>query len=132
MILFLKILSPLYERVENVKHTPKKMNSYAGAKIKLIYLVIYFLIVFAMFFSSCFNNKDRQVIASYNEKELFISDIVDDIPFNTSDSAYFAEKYVNDWIRKQLMLSYAEMNLSSGLLSYQKQIDDYNGRLKTS
>ena len=46
MILFLKILSPLYERVENVKHTPKKMNSYAGAKIKLIYLVIYFLIVF--------------------------------------------------------------------------------------
>ena len=82
-----------------------------------------------MFFSSCFNNKDRQVIASYNEKDLYISDIVDNIPFNTSDSAYFAEKYVNDWIRKQLMLSYAEMNLNSGLLSYQKQIDDYKASL---
>ena len=36
---------------------------------------------------------------------------------------------MNDWIRKELMISYAEMNLSMDLLKYEKQIEDYRASL---
>ena len=36
---------------------------------------------------------------------------------------------MNDWIRKELMLSHAEMNVSADLVKYEKQIEDYRASL---
>jgi len=51
------------------------------------------------------------------------------MPNQIEDSTYFVEKFMNDWIRKELMISYAEMNLSKGLLKYEKQIKEYRASL---
>lgn len=90
---------------------------------------IIFFIVLAILLISCFDNNEDQLVASCNEKDLFVSDVVGNIPSKTTDSIYFADKFVDDWLRKQLMLSYAEMNLSADLLKYEKQIDDYRASL---
>ena len=89
----------------------------------LITIVIPFLL------SSCFSKEEGKKIASVNEKELFLSDIIDDMPNQIEDSAYFVERFMNDWIRKELMISHAEMNLSNDLLKYEKQIEDYRASL---
>ena len=71
---------------------------------------------------ACSSKEKDGIIASVNEKELFLSDIIDNMPNEIEDSAYFVEKFTNDWIRKKLMFSFAEMNLSTDLLEYEKQI----------
>lgn len=89
----------------------------------LIALAIFLLL------SSCFSKEKGRVIASVYEKELFLSDVIDNMPANIEDSVYFVEKFMNDWIRRELMVSYAEMNLSTDILSYEKQIEDYRSSL---
>ena len=78
---------------------------------------------------ACSSKEKDGIIASVNEKELFLSDIIDNMPNEIEDSAYFVEKFTNDWIRKELMISYAEMNLSTDLLEYEKQIEEYRASL---
>jgi hypothetical protein len=87
------------------------------------------IIVSPLLLASCFNKDERRIIASVNEKELFLNDVIDEMPIQIEDSSYFVEKFMNDWIRKELMISYAEMNLSKGLLKYEKQIEDYRASL---
>ena len=85
--------------------------------------------IIALSLSSCFNKEDKEVIASYNEKDLFLSEITSKIPKHLEDSAYFVEKYIDDWIRKELMISYAEINLNKDLIYYEEQINDYRASL---
>ena len=78
---------------------------------------------------SCSSKHDDKIIASVYEKDLTYSEIIDAIPDEVEDSSYFAEKFINDWIRKELMLSYAEININTDLLKYKKQIEDYRSSL---
>ena len=78
---------------------------------------------------SCLSDKDEDIIASVNEKKLYLSDIKSNMPKYLEDSSYFVEKFINDWTRKQVMLSEAEMNLNSNLEKYEKQIEDYRASL---
>ena len=68
-------------------------------------------------------------MASVNEKKLFLSDIIENLPHQLEDSLYFVEKFMNNWIRNELMLSYAEINLNMDLLKFEKQIEDYRASL---
>ncbi len=79
--------------------------------------------------SSCLTNKKDKIIASVNKKELLFSDVILDMPIYIEDSIYFVEKFINDWIRKEIMLSHAELNLNTDLLKYQKQIENYRASL---
>ena len=45
------------------------------------------------------------------------------------NKTYFVEKFINDWIRRQLLLSHAEINLSVDLVKYEKQVEDYRASL---
>ena len=90
---------------------------------------LFIMLVIPLLFSSCFPREEDRMIASFYEKELFLSDVIDDMPNQIEDSAYFVEKFMNDWIRKELMRSHAEMNLSADLFNYEKQIDDYRSSL---
>ena len=78
---------------------------------------------------SCFNNDDQKVIASVYEKDLLLSEVIKEMPQTTEDSTFFVERYMNLWIRKQLMIYHAEINLSSDLLDYEKQITEYRSSL---
>lgn len=90
---------------------------------------IIIVLVSFLFFSSCIYKDERKVIASINEKELELSVVLDEMPNHIEDSAYFVEKFINNWIRKELLLSHAEMNINMDLFEFEKQIEDYRESL---
>ena len=89
--------------------------------------LFFFASVFIL--TSCFNNEKGRVIASVNENDLLLSQVLKEMPNQIEDSTFFVEKYINDWIRKQLMIYHAEINLSSDIQNYEKQIEDYRASL---
>ena len=91
--------------------------------MKRLFLAISVLIL------SCASKEEDKVIASFYGKDLMLSHVIDEIPGQVEDSAYFVETFINDWIRKEVMLSHAEMNLSSDLLKHEKKIQDYRASL---
>ena len=78
---------------------------------------------------SCFNNETKHILASVNNKDLLLSDVIKEMPKETEDSTFFVERYMYEWIRKQLMIYNAEMNIESDLLDYKKQIEEYKHSL---
>jgi len=90
---------------------------------QLIFLTSVFIL------TSCFNNEKGRVIASVNENDLLLSQVLKEMPNQIEDSTFFVDKYMNDWIRKQLMIYHAEINLSSDIQNYEKQIEDYRTSL---
>lgn len=90
------------------------------------------LLVFSavvLLLSSCFNNNEGRIIASVNEKDLMLEEVLEEMPIQIEDSSFFVERYMNDWIRKQLMIYHAEINLSSAIQNYDKQIKEYRASL---
>jgi hypothetical protein len=90
---------------------------------------IFILVAFLILAVACFNDDNQKVIASVHKKDLLLSEVIKEMPQATEDSAFFVERYVNLWIRKQLMIYHAEINLSSDLLDYEKQITEYRSSL---
>lgn len=88
-----------------------------------------FILLFTAFILSCSSDNNSLVIASVNNKELLKEDLLTEMPKKLEDSTYFVEKFINDWIRKELLLSNAEMNLSTELVHYEKQIEEYRASL---
>jgi len=89
----------------------------------------FLILAFLTFTVSCFNVDDKQIIASVNEKDLLLSEVLKEMPKATEDSTFFIERYMNLWIRKQLMIYHAEINVSSDLLNYEAQIAEYRSSL---
>ena len=89
----------------------------------------FLILAFLTFSVSCFNNNDKQIIGSVNEKNLFLSEVTKEMPKEIEDSTFFIDQYKNLWIRKQLMIYHAEINLSSNLLDYETQISEYRSSL---
>ncbi len=90
------------------------------------------LLVFSavvLLLSSCFNNNEGRIIASVNEKDLMLEEVLEEMPIQIEDSSFFVERYMNDWIRNQLMIYHAEINLSSAIQNYEKQIKEYRASL---
>jgi hypothetical protein len=90
---------------------------------------ILIFLIFLMLTVACFNGNDQRVIASVNEKDLLLSEVIKEMPEFTEDSSFFIDSYINIWVRKQLMIYHAEINLSSGLTDYEKQIQEYRESL---
>ena len=82
-----------------------------------------------MLIVACFNNDNQTIIASVYEKDLSLSEVIKEMPPTTEDSVFFVERYMNLWIRKQLMLHHARINLNSDLLDHEKQITEYRSSL---
>ena len=90
---------------------------------------IFIFFAFSILAVACFNDNNQKVIASVHEKDLLLSEVIKEMPRVTEDSAFFMQHYINEWIRKQLMLYHAEINLNSDLLDYEKQIIEYRSSL---
>ena len=94
--------------------------------MKFYYLIFIYIIIVI---SSCVDNREDILIASVNEDDLLLSDIIKEMPVQSSDSAFFVQHYMNEWIREKLMLYHAEINLSSDMQDFHKQIDEYRSSL---
>ena len=57
------------------------------------------ILAFSLFFISCVPKDEARIIASFNEEELFLSDVISQMPNQTKDSAFFVQRFINDWIR---------------------------------
>jgi len=79
--------------------------------------------------SACINSADKTIIASVNEHDLLLSEVLKEMPIQIVDSSYFVQHYMNDWVKKQLMLYHAEINLSIDMQDYHKQIEEYRASL---
>lgn len=75
--------------------------------------------------------KDNTAIARAENKYLIYSDIEDIIPkhLNKEDSLLFITNYINSWIKENLILQKAEINLSDNQKDFQKQLEDYRKSL---
>lgn len=72
-----------------------------------------------------------ELVARAFDKYLYRSDLVDAIPEGSSeaDSITLARRYIETWIRNQLMLDRAELALSSEQKDFDKKIEEYRSSL---
>jgi len=77
------------------------------------------------------NKPDQKPIAKVHNKYLYEGEIADIFPkgITPRDSVLIAKKFIDNWIRKELMLRKAEMNLSDKDKNFDKQIADYRASL---
>lgn len=90
------------------------------------------LILIILFFTGCqyFQPKEEtqeKVIARVGDKQLVAANFVDLIPSNLApmDSSIFVEKFVLDWVKKQLLISKAEEAIDFNEARIQKKVLDY-------
>jgi len=94
----------------------------------LIYIVLLF------FLGSCLKEKtsnSNRAIAKVYDSYLYVSDLEGIVSSKISkdDSIIIVRNYINNWIKKQLMVRKAEINLSNESKNIQKEIDDYRSSL---
>ena len=88
-------------------------NSYrknCNMKKTLIFCLL--MVIFSC--STYHSNNGGDPIATVGDKYLYLSDIPDFFSYELSakDSAVIAKKYIQKWIKKQLILQKAELNLT--------------------
>ncbi len=74
---------------------------------------------------------DDITIARVESKYLYLSDIQDIVPSNTSneDSVLIINNYIQNWIKDNLILHKAELNLEEKEKDVKKQLEDYRKSL---
>lgn len=91
------------------------------------------LLLLTVIFYSCNQNKtkDDKPAAKVDDKILYLSTISEIIKDGTSkeDSLLIAENYINQWIKKQLTIAKAELNLSEKDKDVSKMVEDYRSSL---
>jgi len=71
------------------------------------------------------------ILARVGEEYLYISDISPSLPHNISktDSIQMQNSMVENWVRTQLMLKYANKNLPDSLKDFSRQLKNYENNL---
>ncbi len=94
-------------------------------------IIIILLVVFSFACKKETNEVVEVPLAKVHDKVLYESDIINLFGVNISkeDSIVIARNYINDWIKKQLLLEKAELNLTGESKDIEKQIEDYRSSL---
>ena len=76
-------------------------------------------------------NSDDRVIATVYDKVLHQSDLQDVMydGISRSDSIVRTKAFIDNWIRRQLLIHQAENNIDASELDFSKQIEDYRTSL---
>jgi len=87
-----------------------------------------------LFICSCslvYKEAEEKVLARVEDKNLFISDIEGIVPVNASaaDSSLIINNYIQKWVKDNLILKKAELNLKESQKDFQKQLEDYRSSL---
>ncbi|HEC43831.1 MAG TPA: hypothetical protein ENI20_13490 [Bacteroides sp.] len=96
-------------------------------KIKVLLIIVVVL-------ASCTtleNRSKEQTLARVYDKNLYLSDIHDIFPENISrsDSIIILQNFVDKWVKKQLILQKAELNLTEVQKDVTLQLDEYRSSL---
>ena len=77
------------------------------------------------------NKSNEEPLARVNGNYLYPSDVNDIFPSNHSveDSLVIMENFIDEWIKKQLLLEKADLNLTDEQKDVSKQVDDYRSSL---
>lgn len=88
------------------------------------------LFSFPVFFS-CKVKNPQEPIARVFDKYLYMEDIYAVIPPGTSskDSAQLMQGFINNWVRQNLIMKKAELNLPGEMKNVEKQLDNYRRSL---
>ena len=86
-----------------------------------------FLLPFIIF--SCSNNSNSKVLASVYNIDLKESDVLDKMPVNIEDSAFFTSSYIDKWIRRQILLHHANINIRDKSERIQEAVKRYEESL---
>ncbi len=92
------------------------------------------LIIIVVSFASCRKapeKKPGKLLAKVNDKFLYSDDLKGVIPaeISDSDSAALSRDFIEKWIRNELLLNKAEMNLSDEEKDVEQQINNYRSSL---
>jgi hypothetical protein len=82
--------------------------------------------------SSCGgDNKEDNMVARVNDKYLSLKELQAAMPYGLSkkDSATFANDYIDQWIKKNVVLQRAENNLTDNQKDVTQQLEDYRASL---
>jgi len=95
---------------------------------------IWFIIILLTVLVACttLDNRNREKpLARVYEKNLYLSDIQDIFPedISLSDSVIILQNFVDKWVKKQLILQKAELNLTENQKDVTQQIDEYRSSL---
>ncbi len=94
----------------------------------------YFFFILLVFFASCKkpeHGKNDSVAISVNSKSLSYSDLSLILPktYTQEDSLRIVNNYIDKWIKTQLLLEHANMNLTEEQKNVKRQIEDYKNSL---
>ncbi|TXB65455.1 hypothetical protein FRY74_08510 [Vicingus serpentipes] len=95
-------------------------------------LIFILFITFSFVSCNLFEEKiEENAIARVQNKILFDSELKEVIPFDasTEDSLLIANNYIQKWIKQNLILEKAELNLKSEQKNFTKQLEDYRNTL---
>ena len=90
---------------------------------------IFFIIFFCFTLISCKNNFNEDIVATAYGENLFLDDILREIPLNTVDSSFFIKNFIDDWVSKRILLHHAKINLKINQDEYDKKVNDYKNSL---
>jgi hypothetical protein len=95
-------------------------------------LLILFLAINGVLMS-CNSKKTSKVIAKVKTQELYLTDLQGALPKGTSkaDSTIFAERFIDSWIRKQLLFLNAKENTKTDETEINRKVEDYKYALLT-
>ena len=100
-----------------------------GSYHNIVVALLFVLTILA----SCVNKKQEQkvVVAKVVDKFLYLSDIPHIFPKGVSkvDSAALANAYITTWIKTQLLVDKAELNLPKDQIDVEQQIEAYRSSL---
>jgi hypothetical protein len=91
-----------------------------------------FILLIAAGACTTLENRNRESpLAKVYDKTLYLSDIQDIFPENItpSDSVLILQNFVDKWVKKQLILQKAELNLTEEQKDVTQQLDEYRSSL---
>jgi len=93
---------------------------------------LFILISIPFFISACGgNDASKDAVAKVYDKYLYKSEVARAVPYGLlpKDSAQIAQEYIDQWIRRNLVLKRAENNLTDEQKDVNQQIEDYRASL---
>jgi len=97
-------------------------------------VAIFVLVAILISFTQCgrrASEPNEDVVARVNQEFLLKSDVEAIISglFSSTDSAAMAQRFIDDWVKRQVFLSQAKENLSVSLSSFDDQVNQYRNSL---
>lgn len=101
--------------------------------IKTVKTISFIVLAFLFSCNGANNKNDDTVLARVYDIFLYESDITGIVPANSSagDSLLIVKNYINNWIRQQLIIRQAEVNLKAEDKDFSKQLETYRNSLIT-